>query len=54
MKKNLLLLFLILSVSIFSQETLNTMFYNVFKFPNSLPQNRQLILRDILDEYKPD
>lgn len=30
------------------------MFYNVFKFPNSLPQNRQLILRDILDEYKPD
>ena len=54
MKKNLLFLFLILSVSIFSQETLNTMFYNVFKFPNSLPQNRQLILKDILDDYKPD
>jgi endonuclease/exonuclease/phosphatase family metal-dependent hydrolase len=30
------------------------MFYNVFKFPNSLPQDRQLILRDILDEYQPD
>ena len=54
MKKKLLFLFLILSVSVFSQETLNTMFYNVFKFPNSLPQNRQLILKDILDEYRPD
>ncbi|WP_413531478.1 T9SS type A sorting domain-containing protein [Empedobacter brevis] len=54
MKKKLLFLFLILSVSLFSQETLNTMFYNVFKFPNSLPQNRQFILKDILDEYKPD
>ena len=54
MKKIIPFLFLILSVSIFSQETLNTMFYNVFKFPNSLPQNRQLILKDILDEYRPD
>ncbi|WP_334126187.1 hypothetical protein [Empedobacter brevis] len=54
MKKIILSLFLILSVSLFSQETLNTMFYNVFKFPNSLPQNRQLILKDILDEYQPD
>ena len=54
MKKILTALFL--SVSLFSsaQETLNAMFYNVFKFPNSLPQNRQLILRDILDDYKPD
>ena len=30
------------------------MFYNIFKFPTSLPQNRQFILRDILDEYQPD
>src|SRR5690606_20202302 len=47
---------LLLSVSLFSyaQETLNTMFYNVFKFPTSLPQNRELILRDILDDYQPD
>ncbi|WP_353097360.1 hypothetical protein [Empedobacter brevis] len=54
MKKIILSLFLILSVSLFSQETLNTMFYNVFKFPNSLPQNRQFILKNILDEYQPD
>ncbi|HUH25529.1 MAG TPA: hypothetical protein VLY87_02790, partial [Flavobacterium sp.] len=54
MKKIIILLFIALSVCTYSQETLNAMFYNVFKFPNSLPQNRQLILRDILDEYQPD
>ncbi len=54
MKKIITGLFLWLSVCAYSQETLNAMFYNVFKFPNSLPQNRQLILRDILDEYQPD
>ncbi len=54
MKKIVLFLFLIFSVSVFSQETLNTMFYNVFKFPNSLPQNREDILKDILDGYRPD
>lgn len=54
MKKIITCLFLWISVFGYSQETLNTMFYNVFKFPNSLPQNRQLILRDILDEYNPD
>lgn len=47
-------IFLWLSVCAYSQETLNAMFYNVFKFPNSLPPNRQLILRDILDDSKPD
>ena len=54
MKKIITGLFLLLSVCAYSQETLNAMFYNVFKFPNSLPQNRQLILRDILDDYQPD
>lgn len=54
MKKLLTLLLLGLSVFVISQETLNAMFYNLFKFPNSLPQNRELILRDILDEYQPD
>ncbi|WCM42045.1 T9SS type A sorting domain-containing protein [Flavobacterium sp. CBA20B-1] len=54
MRKTITLLFLCVSLCGFSQETINAMFYNVFKFPNSLPQNRQLILRDILDEYQPD
>lgn len=54
MKKLFTIAFLFISISIFSQETINAMFYNVFKFPTSLPQNRQFILRDILDEYQPD
>lgn len=54
MRKTITLLFLYFSAISYSQETLNAMFYNVFKFPNSLPQNRELILRDILDEYDPD
>lgn len=54
MKKIITTLIFCISLVTYSQETLNTMFYNVFKFPNSLPHNRQLILRDILDEYQPD
>lgn len=38
----------------FSQETLNTMFYNIFRFPSSPPANRELILKEILNEYQPD
>jgi len=54
MKKIITTLLFRISLVSYSQETLNAMFYNVFKFPNSLPQDRQLILRDILDEYQPD
>lgn len=54
MKKIITTLLFCISFVSYSQETLNAMFYNVFKFPNSLPQDRQLILRDILDEYQPD
>lgn len=54
MKKIITTLLFCISLVSYSQETLNAMFYNVFKFPNSLPRDRQLILRDILDEYQPD
>jgi len=54
MKTIITCLFLWFSVCSYSQETLNAMFYNVFKFPTSLPPNREVILRDILDEYNPD
>lgn len=54
MKKLLFVLFAFTSVLSFSQETINTMFYNIFRFPSSNPANRELILRDILDEYQPD
>lgn len=54
MKKTITLFFVLIAVCGYSQETLKAMFYNLFKFPNSLPQNRELILRDIMDEYQPD
>lgn len=54
MKKYLSLLFLLFCFCGYTQEHLNAMFYNLFKFPNSLPQNREYILKDILDVYKPD
>lgn len=54
MKKIFTFLLFWFSLLSFAQETLNAMFYNIFKFPTSLPANRGEILRDILDEYQPD
>src|SRR5690606_8627286 len=54
MRKLFFTLFALISVCGFAQVTLNTMFYNIFRFPSSNPANRELILRDILDEYQPD
>lgn len=44
----------LLSFSTFSQERLKVMFYNLLDFPEANPENRELILRDILDTYEPD
>ena len=54
MRKITMLLFCFIAIQASAQETLQAMFYNVFKFPNALPNNREIILRDILDEYQPD
>lgn len=54
MKKCILLSFLFLFQSVFSQETIKTMFYNVFNYPSAPTQNRAQLLSDILDEYQPD
>ena len=54
MKKIITSFLLFVSMFAFSQETLNVMSYNLFKFPTSLPQNRELILQRILDDYQPD
>ncbi len=54
MKKTFLFLVLIVSFSSFSQETINAMTYNLFYFPSAPPANRDLLLRDILDQYQPD
>ncbi len=54
MKNLLFALLLLISCYGFSQETINTMFYNVFRFPSSAPANREILFREILDEYQPD
>ena len=42
------------SLHIFSQETINLMFYNLLDFPDAPPSNRDEILKAILDDYQPD
>ena len=54
MKKYLLLFLLLHCGSGYAQDTLKTMFYNVYRFPVATPLNREVILRDILAEYHPD
>lgn len=54
MKKTITIFIFFISIVCFSQQTINTMFYNVFRFPSSAPANREFILRDILDQYQPD
>ena len=39
---------------LWSQDTAKIMFYNLLDFPEAPPANRQLILRDIIDEVQPD
>lgn len=50
----LLFSFLFLFQGTFSQETIKTMFYNVFEFPAAPPTNRSAILKDIVQSYNPD
>lgn len=53
-------LFLLLTLSLFSltitfgQDSLNVMFYNLFRFPSSPPSNREFLLGEILDSIQPD
>lgn len=45
---------LVFSACLWSQDTARIMFYNLLDFPEAPPANRELILRDILDEAQPD
>ena len=56
MKKSasLLILFLLIFSEGFSQTNIKTMFYNLLYYPSGDPQNREVILKDILDIYQPD
>lgn len=54
LKKLCFLLFAFLHLQSFGQERLKVMFYNLLDFPEANPNNREFILRDILDTYQPD
>ena len=46
--------FLLISFTVFGQETINTMFYNLLEYPSASPANRRQILQNILTDYSPD
>lgn len=53
--KRLLLFLLLLTPSLsFGQDTMNVMFYNLYRFPTSPPANREFLLRRIIDTVQPD
>jgi hypothetical protein len=54
MKRFILFLFLISPFLSFGQDTLNAMFYNLYRFPTSPPANREYLLRSIVDAARPD
>lgn len=54
LRKFILLSFLLVFQGVIAQETIKTMFYNVFNYPSAPTPNRAQILSDILDEYQPD
>lgn len=54
MKKIVILLCVFLCHIAAAQQKINTMFYNVYRFPDNPPAHRELVLKDILEEYHPD
>ena len=56
MKKSisLLILMLLICSSGFSQTRIKTLFYNLLYYPSGAPNDRELILKSILDTYNPD
>ncbi len=46
--------FLLLSISLSAQESIRSMFYNVLNFPSAYPQDREFILKNIVEEVNPD
>lgn len=54
LKSILFIAFLFLGNIVSAQETIKTMFYNLFEFPLSPPANKVLLLKDILETYQPD
>lgn len=54
LKRTLFFSLILFSLGGNAQGIIKTMFYNLLEFPSAFPSNRAEILRDILQEYKPD
>ncbi|MCR9183026.1 MAG: T9SS type A sorting domain-containing protein [Flavobacteriaceae bacterium] len=54
LKKIFLLFLLLLVQGTFAQETIKTIFYNVFDFPSAPPANKTERLKNVLQIYEPD
>lgn len=54
MKRILIVFILFIFPFVQAQENIKLMFYNVLEYPNANPENRALILKEILDDYTPD
>ncbi|RMB59527.1 T9SS C-terminal target domain-containing protein [Dokdonia sinensis] len=54
MKYFFALLFISLGTLVQAQETINLAFYNVLNYPSAPPDNREVILQDIVAEMNPD
>ncbi|GAB1307396.1 hypothetical protein KH5_00790 [Urechidicola sp. KH5] len=49
-----LLVCLFLGGELYAQTSIKTMFYNLLRYPSGNPQNRELLLKDIIQDYQPD
>lgn len=54
MKKWLIAFLLLQTHFAVAQSSINVMFYNIYRFPEKPPANREFILKQILNEYQPD
>lgn len=55
MTKKYIFIFIIFNThAIFGQTIIKTMFYNLLNYPTAPPENRNLILKEILNIYEPD
>lgn len=54
MKKIAVLFCVFLCHTVVAQQKINTMFYNIYRFPDNPPAHREQVLKNILDEYHPD
>ncbi|MGB3345552.1 MAG: T9SS type A sorting domain-containing protein [Aequorivita sp.] len=54
LRRIIFMVFVALGLSANAQDTISAMVYNLLEFPSAKPPNRAYILKNILDEYKPD